>query len=201
MLGEKRARKKFVIFLLVEPGTFDVEELQARHADGECQRIDRELRDGLVGACIGFVVEDVHGIVAHLQKVDVARDAARRPTRRELDAVCRFEVSDLVFGEPDGNLDRDRARVIGEHKILQRLMAELVIADGGNDQRRGLGRRVLFAIDDEAVDIGKRWLRLRSSGLRIVVAAKQIVRASIGTAQETTRVLQSVGAADCGVTV
>ena len=56
-------------------------------------------------------------------------------------------------------------------------MPQLVVADGGNDQRRGLGRRVLFAIDDEAIDIGERRLRLRGAGLRIVVAAKQLVRA------------------------
>ena len=79
MLGEERARKKFVVFLLVEPGAFDVEEFQARHAHGERERIDRELRDRLVGARIGFVVEDVHGIVAHLQKVEVAGDAAGAP--------------------------------------------------------------------------------------------------------------------------
>ena len=89
MLREKCPREELVVFLLVEPGAFDVEEFQARHADGERHRIDRELRDGLVRARIGFVVEDVHGIVAHLQKVDVARDAARRPTRRELDSVFR----------------------------------------------------------------------------------------------------------------
>ena len=86
-------------------------------------------------------------------------------------------AADLVFGEPDGNLDGDRARVIGQHEILQRLMPQLVVADGGNDQCRGLSRRVLFAIDDEAVDIGERGLRLRGAGLRIVLAAKQIVRA------------------------
>ena len=70
-----------------------------------------------------------------------------------------------------------RTRVIDEHKILQCLVAEPVVADGGNDQRRGFGRRILFAVDDEAIDIGERWLRLRGAGLRIVVATKQIVRA------------------------
>ena len=110
MLREKCAREELVIFLFVEPGAFDVEEFQARHADRERQRVDRELRDRLVRARIGFVIEDVHGIVAHLQKVDMAGDRARRPTRRELDAVARFEFADLVFGEPDGNLDGDGAR-------------------------------------------------------------------------------------------
>ena len=177
MLREKRAWKKLVVFLLVEPGAFDIEEFQARHADGERERIDRQLRDRLIRARIRFVIENVHGIVAHLQNVEVARDAARRPTRREFNAVARFEFADLVFGEPDGNLDGDRARVIREHKILQRLVSQFVAADGGDDQRRGLGRRVLFAIDDEAIDIGKRRLCLRSAGFRIVFAAKQLVRA------------------------
>ena len=96
MLGEKRPRKKFVVFLLVEPGAFDVEEFQAGHSDGERERIDRELRDWLVRARIRFVVEDVHGVVSDLQKVDVARDAARRPTRRELDAVSGLDFADFV---------------------------------------------------------------------------------------------------------
>ena len=110
-LRQKGAGEELVVFLLIEPGAFDVEEFQARHADRERQRIDRELRDRLVGARIGFVVKDMNGIVAHLQKVDVAGDAARRPTRRELDAVACFKCADLVFGEPDGDLDGDRARV------------------------------------------------------------------------------------------
>ena len=93
-----------------------------------------------------------------------------------LDAVSCFEFADLVFGEPDGNLDGDRARVIRQHKILQRLVSQFVVADSGDDQRRGLGRRILFAIDDEAVDIGERRLRLRGAGLRIVLAAEEFMR-------------------------
>jgi len=54
---------------------------------------------------------------------------------------------------------------------------QLVAADCRDDECRGCGRRVLFAIDDEAIDIGKRWLRLRGAGLWIVVAAKELVRA------------------------
>ena len=160
MLREERAWKELVVFVFVEPCTFDVEEFEARHADGERECIDRELRDRLVSARIGFVIKDVHGIVTHLQKVSVSRDAARRPTRREFEAVFGFKVSDLVFREPDWNLDGDRARVICEHKNLQRLAPQLVVADGGNDQCCGCCRRVLFAIDNEAVDIGERWVRL-----------------------------------------
>jgi hypothetical protein len=60
--------------------------------------------------------------------------------RRELNAVSRFEFADLVFGEPDRNLDRDRARVIRKHEILQRLVPQLVVADSG--ERRGTMRRL-----------------------------------------------------------
>ena len=177
MLREERAWKKLVVFVFVKPRAFDVEEFEARHADGERQRIDRQLGDGLVRARIGFVIKNVHGIVAHLQKIDVARDAARRPTRRERDAVSGLDFADLVFGEPDGNLDCDRARVIGEQKILQRLVSQLVAADGGNDQRRGLGRSVLFAVDDDAAEIGECGTRLRGARLRIVLSSEELVRA------------------------
>ena len=179
-LHEQRAGKELVVLLLVEPRAFDVEEFQARHADGERECVDRQLRDGLVGARIGFVIEDVHGIVAYLQKVDMAGDASAARTRRQLDTVSCFEVSDLVFGEPDRNLDCDGARVVREQKILQRLVPQLVVADGGNDQRRSLGRGVLFAIDDEAIAIGECRLCLRGARLRIVLSSEEFVRTGRG---------------------
>ena len=37
--------------------------------------------------------------------------------------------------------------LFAQHKILERLMPKLVVADRGNDERGGLRRRVLFAID------------------------------------------------------
>jgi hypothetical protein len=40
-------------------------------------RADRELRDRLVRARIGLVVEDVHGAIVHFQKINVAGDGAR----------------------------------------------------------------------------------------------------------------------------
>ena len=52
------------------------------------------------GARVRFVIKNVHGVVSDLQKVDVAGDRARRPTRRKLDPVFCFEVADLVFGNP-----------------------------------------------------------------------------------------------------
>ena len=88
-----------------------------------------------------------------------------------------FEFDDLVLGKPDGNLDGDRARVVREHEILQRLVPQLVGADGRDDERGGFGCRVLFAVDDDAVRIGECRARLRGAGLRIVFAAKELVRA------------------------
>jgi hypothetical protein len=53
------------------------------------------------------------------------RDRARHPTRRELDPVFRFEISNLALVKPD----RD--------EILQGLVPQLVSADGRDDERGG----------------------------------------------------------------
>ena len=121
----------------------------------------------------------MHGVVADLQKVDVAGDVVRRPTRRELDAVARFECTDFVFGEPRGISIAIVLESLASRN-LERLVSQLVGADGGNDQRRGLGRRVHFAINDEAIDIGECGLRLRSARLRIVLSSEELVRARCG---------------------
>ena len=54
-------------------------------------------------------------------------------------------------------------------------MPELVVPDCGDDQFGDARRRILFAIDDEARDVGKRRLRLR--GPAALVDAEQLVRA------------------------
>ena len=92
MLHEKRAREKLVVLLFIEPSAFDIEELQTGHAHGERERIDCQLRNWLVRARIGFVIKDVDGVVSDLQKVDMAGDRARRPTRREFDAISSFRA-------------------------------------------------------------------------------------------------------------
>ncbi len=111
MFGEECAREKLIVLVFVKPRALDVEQLQARHADREGKCVDRELRDGLVRARIRLVVEDVHGVVAHLQKVEVAGDAARIGfgARRKLDPVFRFKAGDFCLGEPDRDFDSDRA--------------------------------------------------------------------------------------------
>ncbi len=177
--GNQSARKKLIVLLFVEPRAFNVEEFEARHADRERERIDRELRDGFIRACIGLVIENVHGVVAHLQKVEVAGDASfvAFDARGKLDPVPRFKLGDLGIGEPDRNFDGDGAGIIREHKVLQRLVPQLVATHRGNDEGGGLGRGVFFAVDDEARDVSEGGMRLRGAGLRIVVAAKQVVRA------------------------
>jgi hypothetical protein len=132
-----------------------------------------------IGACIGLVIKDVHTAVPNLQEVDVAGD---RPlgdaaARRKLDAGVVFERRDVALIEPDGNLDRDRHAVVGEHEVLQRLVTKFVVADGGNDEGCRVRGRVLFAVDDDAGRIRPRRRRLRSASLWIVVTGEEVVGA------------------------
>ena len=69
---------------------------------------------------------------------------------REFDAVFSLEPCDVLFGEPNRDLDRNRHAIVGEHEALERLMTQLIVADRRNYQRGRSGRRVLFAIDDDA---------------------------------------------------
>lgn len=48
--------------------------------------------------------------------------------------------------------------VVGEHEVLQRLVAELVVADRRDDERGSFGRGVLLAVDNEAPGVGE-WRR------------------------------------------
>ena len=66
-LREQCTRKELIIFFFVEPGALDVEEFETGHADGERERIDRELGDWLIRARIGFVIQDVDGVISNLQ--------------------------------------------------------------------------------------------------------------------------------------
>src|SRR5438876_2677432 len=86
-------------------------------------------------------------LIDHASEVPVlADDAAQRylaASNGNVKASCdgRFrskrlplERGDIGLVEPDRNLDRDRGTVIGEHEVLQRLVTELVVADGRNDE-------------------------------------------------------------------
>jgi hypothetical protein len=51
---------------------------------------------------------------------------------------------DVALGKPDRDLDRDRDAVVGEHEMLERLVPQLVVADGWDDECRRLHRRIAF---------------------------------------------------------
>jgi hypothetical protein len=59
--------------MFIEPSAFDVEELDACEARDR-KRIYRKLSDWLVRTRVGFVIENVHGAVSDLEKVDVTGD-------------------------------------------------------------------------------------------------------------------------------
>src|SRR5438552_3050400 len=73
---EERTWEELAILLLVEPGAFDVEELEAGDQAREGERVDCQLGNRLVRASIRLVVQDVYGAVAHLQEIDVSGDRA-----------------------------------------------------------------------------------------------------------------------------
>ena len=66
-----RAWKEFAVLMLVKPRAFKVEQRNAGEMRKR-QRVDRELRERLVGGRIGLVVEYVNGAVADLNEIDVA---------------------------------------------------------------------------------------------------------------------------------
>jgi hypothetical protein len=101
--GRRASAGEFAVLRFVKPGALDVEELEAWNAPGQCECIDRELGDRLVGRGIRLVVEDVHSAVSDLQEVDVAGDDpwCIADAWAELDAMLAFELGDVVVGEPD----------------------------------------------------------------------------------------------------
>src|SRR5206468_1927247 len=107
-------RIEFAILFFVKPGATDIEETQTWHKLGQRQRVDRELGERLVRADIGFVVEDVHGAVAHLQEVDVAGDrlVGRLVAGVKPDPMLAFQGSDVARREPDRHLDSERYGIV-----------------------------------------------------------------------------------------
>jgi hypothetical protein len=85
-MREERARKELAVLVLIKPRALNVEELEARYAARERERVDRELGNRRIRVCVRLVVEDVDGAVSHLKKVDMARDnSGGSGFRRELD--------------------------------------------------------------------------------------------------------------------
>jgi hypothetical protein len=178
--GKKRSGKEFGVLVFVEPRALDVEQPQSWDEARERQCVDRELRDRFVRAGVRLVVEDVDSAVPDLEEVEVAGNDARGAgtVRRNFDAQLPFERGDVVFAQPDGDLDRDSDTVIAEHKPLQRLMPELVVAYGWNDECSCLRRCIFLAVHDDTRDVRPRRRGLRSACLGVVVAAEEVVRAS-----------------------
>ena len=185
---EQKAWRKLVVAVFVKPGAFDVEESQARHEARQRECVNGELRDRLVGARIGLVVEDVDRAVARLQEIDMSSDEARfvaaggirwmnRLFRNDRHAVHFFKRRYIVFDESDRDFNRKGNAVVGQHEALQFGMAVVVCANARNDQRGGVGRDVLFFEDGQAVEGKESGRELRTA--RAVLAAKQIVGARV----------------------
>jgi hypothetical protein len=80
------------------------------------------------------------------------------------DAVFFFERNDIVLGEPHGDLDCDRSRIVGKHKALELGMALVIAADCGQNECRHVGRNILFSDDDELIEREKIRRKLRAPG-------------------------------------
>ncbi len=80
-------------------------------------------------------------------------------TRRK-NAMLSLERSDVGFVKPDRYLDGNRHAVVGEHKLLQCLVPQLVVAHGRDNESGSVGCRVLLSIDDDAAGVGERRGRL-----------------------------------------
>jgi hypothetical protein len=166
------------------------------------------LRDGLVGAGIGLVIEYMNRAVAHLQEVDVSSDESRFVAERRRGAVRRFLWNDreavvvfkrgyIVFEEKNRNFDGDGRAVVYEHEALKARMPLVIGADARNDQRRRLGRGVLLFVDNKTVEGEKSGRQLRAA--RAVFAAKELVRAILVDAFEKIRNRRETGIASAAV--
>ncbi len=169
---QQRAREKFAILLLVEPGAFDIEQLEAGDELGECERVDGELRDRPVGSGVGLVVENMDGSVAHLEEIDVPGEAPRRAFGQEHNPVLALKLGDGIPREPNRHFDSERRCVVGEHEALERLVPQAVVADRRNDEPGHASREVLFLDHDQPRGFDLRERRLRCA----LAVAEQFVR-------------------------
>ena len=72
-----------------------------------------------------------------------------------------LKCGDVGAREPDRHLDSDRHGVIGEHEALQFFVAQIIVADGGNDECGRAGGEVLLALRGEPLAVDKSGGRLR----------------------------------------
>ena len=74
------------------------------------ERVDRELRERLVGRRVWLVVKDADRSVADLHEIDVAGDDALLAGQfgNERDSPSRLDRGDVAFAKQDGDFDRNR---------------------------------------------------------------------------------------------
>jgi hypothetical protein len=75
-----------------------------------------------------------------------------QPTTAKVDGVFFFERNDIALGEPYGDLDCVRRRIVGKHKALELRVALVIAADCGQNECRHIGRGILFSHDDELIE-------------------------------------------------
>lgn len=78
-----------------------------------------------------------------------------------IEAECGAVVIDILVGEDDRHLDRDRGRVVHEHELLQGLATKLVLGDALNGKAGTLDCGVLVPPGDADVTDTKQVLGLR----------------------------------------
>jgi hypothetical protein len=61
--------------MLIEPRALEIEQRNASQVR-ERERVDRQLRERLVGDRVGLVVEKMHGAIPDLEEVDMAGNDA-----------------------------------------------------------------------------------------------------------------------------
>ena len=199
---------ELVVAGLVEPGAFEVEEGQAGHQAREGERVNRELRDGLVRASVGLVVEDMDRTIAHLQEIDVAGDESGLMTKHRTGAVDRFlghdrdavgllKRCDIFFEEKNRNFHGEGRAVVDQDESLKSRMAIVVGADARNDQGCRVGRGVLLFDNGQAIKVKKVSCELRAA--RAIFAAKKLVRAIAVRAFEKIRERREADVASAAV--
>jgi hypothetical protein len=136
-------------------------------------------------ACSSARLACSRSAVSDLEKIEVASEhAGRRRLGRKFDRVFSLDRLDVGLREPDRDLDGERHAVVSEHEALERLVTQLVVADGRNDKGGRLGRRVFLASDDGVRGIREFRSCLGRARFDIFLSGEERVRARCGNAFE-----------------
>ena len=83
---------------------------------------------------------------ADLHEVDVAGEGGLAPLvrRGKHNPPLPFDCGDIIFAQPDRNLDRDGNGIGREHERLQAAMPQPVVHAGRNDEARHARCGILF---------------------------------------------------------